>query len=171
MPPVLSGSVKVSGAFKYEQTTDLFTFNGQMAFPSSGVTYTHADAAKGATLLYSEGSLEVTSGADVTLDLAGALKDPLSNLTQTYTKLKGFWIKNKNTVAADILKVSGLFVDAWAHATDAYFHVAPEGEILVNCPSAAGYAVTATTGDTIVLRSLGANLSINLFIWGVGTTA
>lgn len=96
------------------------------------------------------GSIAASGTADI--DLAGVLTDPGGDGI-TFTKVKGFIVKNTST-SGDGLQVDGTF-DTWLKASgDGVGPIMPGGFLAICNPSAAGYAVTAGTGDVITLTNL-----------------
>jgi hypothetical protein len=111
------------------------------------------------------------SGANESLDLAGSLTDALG-ATITFAKVKLILIKNKSTTAANILTVGAAASNAFESwgATGSTIKVGPDGFVVLYNPSAAGYAVTAGTGDLLKIAN-GGSSSTAYDIIIVGTSA
>ena len=99
----------------------------------------------------------VAASATDNIDLAGSLKDTFGN-TITFTKIKGLYVWNKSTTVGDIITLGGhataAFINWVSDATDKV-RVGPGGMIMLWLPSAAAYAVTATTGDLLSIIEVG----------------
>lgn len=110
----------------------------------------------------------VNDAANTDIDLAGSLSDAFGN-TLTFSLIKGIWISNKNTTAAENLDVGGgsNTFDSWLGATGDVITVGPGGVFCLWNPSLAGYAVTATTGDILRLTGEGGNITYDLVLVGV----
>ena len=105
------------------------------------------------------------------LDLAGTLTGSFGT-TVTFAKVKGILIKNTSTTATEILSVGGAagnqFVN-WVSATNDEINIGPNGVFLLFNPSAAGYAVTAGTGDLLKIDAGADTITYEITVWG--TTA
>lgn len=120
---------------------------------SSKTKYTNGDAASKANQHWHD-KRSLSSGGNEELDLAGGLTDLFGD-TVTFTKVKSLYIRNRSTT--DTLLVGGAASNGWAgtgtpfaNATDIIL-LAPGAEICINVSSAAGYTVTAGTGDKLKL--------------------
>lgn len=103
------------------------------------------------------------------LDLSGSLVDALGQPV-VMTKLKGIIIRNNDLVVGHDLKLGGgsAAVPFMANTSD-ILTIGPGGMAIITNPSAAGWAVTATTGD-IVRLDAGSNTisSFDYALIGVG---
>lgn len=109
----------------------------------------------------------LTTGANETLDLNGALLDALGN-SVTFTKVKILMIRNKGTT---VLTVGGAatngFVSPFGTATDTV-KVQPGGMLLLFAPDVNGYGVTAATADQLkIANAAGASCDYDIVIVGV----
>ena len=110
----------------------------------------------------------LAASASEELDLSGALTNE-QGLTVVFVKVKGLWVRNKNTTAGDTLVVGGstnaflLFDDATDKTT-----IGPGGLRLFHEPSLAGLAVTDGTGDKLKFEETGAanTCTFDVCIWG-----
>jgi hypothetical protein len=114
----------------------------------------------------------ILSATSENIDLAGGgLSDGLGSAL-AFVKVKGIYIRNMATTAGYNLLVGGAATNAFINwvgdATD-IVNVGPGGALLLYNPSAAGYAVTAATGDILKIDS-GAN-AITYRIVIIGTSA
>lgn len=114
----------------------------------------------------------LSSGANDDLDLAGGLTD-IFGTTVTFTIVKAIYIKNKSTT--DALRVGGGGANEWVGATTPFLAtgdklvIPPSGELLLQCPTAAGWPVTAGSADVLRLTHPGttsAALTYDIFILG-----
>ncbi len=97
----------------------------------------------------------VAGSGTVDIDLAGVLTDPAGDVI-TFTKVKGFIIRNTEAVGVGTgFEVGGTFA-SWVKAAGDEVVVHPGGFIAIGDPGAGGYAVTAGSADTITLTNLDA---------------
>ena len=104
------------------------------------------------------------------LDLAGSLTD-VFGAALTFVKVKGIWIKNNNTTAAQTLTVGGAASNAFllfADATDK-MAIGPNSQLFRWEPSLAGIPVTAGTGDKLKFDAGAVTISYDIVI--IGTSA
>lgn len=112
----------------------------------------------------------VAAGTPVDLDLSGSVTNAFGT-TVAFARLKGIIIHNKTTTAGAILEVgagSNPITSLWLASGDGV-KVGPDGMLALWNPSAAGYAVTATTAD--ILRLVSASGTISYEIYLIGATA
>lgn len=118
-----------------------------------------------------QASGSVGSAGEVLIDLT-ALTDPLGGAV-SFARVKAIYLRNKSSTAADNLQltapseagISTLFV-----AVGDGIIVGPGGLALLANPSAAGWAVTATTADILRIGNPGANaIAYDLVIVGAAT--
>lgn len=115
---------------------------------------------------HDEGTLSNTTRD---IDLYGGLTDAFGN-TINAKVIKCVLVHNKNTTAGQYLDVGGdaNSVPIFVNASD-IVRVHPDGIFFLWNPSAAGYAVTAATGDIIQLDSTGSGANISYEIVIIGT--
>lgn len=109
----------------------------------------------------------VAAGTPVDIDLAGSLSNAFGS-TVTFARLKGIVIQNKTTTAGAILQVgagSNPITSPWLASGDGV-NVGPDGVFMLWNPSAAGYAVTATSADILRLTSASGTISYELYLIG-----
>lgn len=108
----------------------------------------------------------LTTGNSEDLDLAGALTDPFGT-TLTFATVKVLIIENLSTTQT--LTVGGAAANQfinWVGAANDVINIPPGGFFAISAP-AAGFAVTAGTGDLLkVLNSAGASCTYNIVILG-----
>lgn len=111
----------------------------------------------------------VANGSPDDLDLAGGLVDIYGN-TLTFAKIKAILIVNKSTTVGEILSVGGnasnQFINWVGDASD-IIKIGPGGFFGLCNPSAAGYAVTASSGDILQIASDSGTISYRIQLWGI----
>lgn len=114
----------------------------------------------------------IAASANDDLDLAGVLVNPLG-ATITFARIKGILIKaapgNTNNVIVGG-GASNPFIN-WATGTTPAVVVKPGGFFALFAPDAAGYAVTAATGDIFRITNSGAGTGVTYDIVLLGATA
>ena len=101
----------------------------------------------------------LAGSANETFDLYGGLEDNFGE-TINFTTIRAFAIVNRNasTDTDGILNVGGgsNAWDTWLGDASDIVKVGPGGSLIIWNPSAAGFAVTATTGDILKVANSGA---------------
>lgn len=100
----------------------------------------------------------------LSVDLAGTLKDSFGN-TITMTKVKAIGIAIPYLAGGGDLTVGGTFTSYLGGTTPTLFIKNGGGVFLWN-PTAAGYAVTAGTGDTLTLTATTATVVADYVVIG-----
>lgn len=110
----------------------------------------------------------LAASASETLDLAGGLSDALGT-TLTFTAIKAILITAAEGNANNVVVGGGSnpFRGWFADATDK-IAVTPNGLILLVDPTAAGQAVTASTGDLLLIANGGSGTSVTYTITIIG---
>jgi len=116
---------------------------------------------------------ETISMYDMHIDAGSAQKDALGQ-TIANARIKLLFVQNRSTTAGEILRVFGNgastgFTSIVAPNTS-YIPVAAGGSILFIAPSAAGYAVTATTNELVKFLNTGA-ASMDYDVLIIGSSA
>lgn len=110
----------------------------------------------------------VLAGTSEDLDLAGSLTNAFGT-TVTFVKIKGIIIKNVTTTATYTLTVGGAaanqFINWVSDASDEIV-IGPDGFIWLHNPSAAGYGVTAATGDLLKIDSGANTVTYDIILYG-----
>ena len=113
----------------------------------------------------------VTTGATDSIDLAGVLTGLLGG-TLTMVKVKAIRVRNSqksgvaNTTVISLTRPATNGVPIFAAAGDA-IPIHPGGEVLIVNPAAAGYVVTAATGDLIdIVNAAGASATYRIEVLG-----
>lgn len=111
----------------------------------------------------------LADGASESLDLAGGLTDAFGAAI-TFTKIKGIVIKNRSTTQT--LAVGGAassqFINWVANSSD-IVNIPPGGFLALTAPGAAGFAVTAGTGDLLKIANGAAGQATDYDIYLIGT--
>lgn len=111
----------------------------------------------------------LTAGSNEELDLAGVLTDPFED-TLAFATVKAILIENLSTTQTLTVggAASNAFVNWVGDATDT-IKIPPGGFFVLTAP-AAGFAVTADTGDLLkVTNSAGASCIYNIIIIGTSS--
>lgn len=114
-------------------------------------------------------SRTLAASASEELDLAGGLTNGLG-ATVTFTKIKALLIRASSGNTNDVL-VGGAaangFIAPFGDATDV-IKVKPGGTLFLAAPDAAGYAVTAATGDLLKVANSAAGSGVTYEIVLIG---
>ena len=137
--------------------------SGRIAVDSNRISLSERLTNSDADLIWQDHRTLTVGNED--LDLAGVLKDTFGN-TLTFVKVMGFYIKNLNTVAGDILTIGG---DAnglvnWVGNANDVVKIDAGGCLLVWNP--VGYAVTGATGDILQIAAAGHDITYDIVIIG-----
>lgn len=90
-----------------------------------------------------------------TIDLAGGITDQFG-ATVTFARIRGMIIRNQTTTANAVLDIGGASSNewtGWVGAAGDIVKVGPDGVMMIWNPSAAGFAVTAGTGDVLKINN------------------
>lgn len=167
----LTATVSTNIAATYRGTNDLGgpvyelsrSLQAPIAFSSGTSTYQ-------VDLMFAD-QRTLAASATENLDMAGSLADPLG-ATLTFVKIKAIKIcaarANTNNVVVGGA-ATNTFVGPFADASDK-IAVAPGGCALLVAPGA-GWTVTASTGDIVLVANSGAGTSVTYDIVILGTSA
>lgn len=100
-------------------------------------------------------TLAATTSEDI--DLAGGISDQFG-ATVTFAKVRGLVIRNQTTAAGIILEVGGAASNEWSApfgAAGDKVKIGPDGSLALWNPSAAGFAVTGGSADTLKIYNSG----------------
>lgn len=142
----VTGSIKASLNFTETFVADLATGTVPMSLIPS-LTFTSGTAANQVNVLWADTRTLAATTED--LDLAGVLAATFGG-TVTLARVKGLYVRNTHATATLTIggAASNAFLTPFGDATDK-LKVAPGGFVLLAAPLAAGYAVTAATGDIL----------------------
>jgi len=139
----------------------------------SNTTYTISDGtgANSAEAVFAD-QRTLTTGGNEDLDLAGSLTDGYGN-TITFTKIKGIFVKNSAN-SGNAIEIGGAtgnqFINWVGDGTDQVV-VDEGGMFLLYSPIAAGYAVTAGTGDLLRITNTATSANATYDIILIGETS
>jgi len=165
-----SGRISLSVLTTLLNTLDLNTVTDELRR-----TYTtqlsHGNAINKAEMVWHDQRTIAASGNE-DLDLAGVLASTLNGATLTFTKIKGIIIRaaDGNTNNVNVTRPASNGLPFLLAAGDG-MAVKPGGLFALIDPSAAGYAVTAGTGDLINIANSGAGTSVTYDVIIIGTTS
>jgi hypothetical protein len=131
------------------------------AQPSVNQAFTDGAGASQVDRMFSD-TRTLAASASESLDLAGGALPDAFGVALTFARVKAIFVRasalNTNNVVLSRPAANGVpFLDA---ASDAH-SIAPGGCVLLMRPDAAGWAVTAGTGDLITLANSGAGTTVS----------
>lgn len=134
---------------------------------SQSISFTNGTGANQATHVWSD-TRTLAASATENLDLAGGLTDALGNAL-TFTAIKAIRVRAASANTNNVV-VGGAAMNAFLLFSDATdkISVKPGGVFLYCDPSAAGTAVTAGTGDILLIANSGAGTSVEYDIEIIG---
>jgi hypothetical protein len=116
-------------------------------------------------------TVTLAAAGETLLDLT-ALTDALGSAV-SFARLKAIYVRNKSATAGDNLQLGGTVVAGLSTlyvGTNAGQLIGPGGIALLVNPSAAGWAVTATTADILRIGNPGANpIEYDIVLIGAAT--
>jgi hypothetical protein len=168
MATSFSALMGMSFSINYQNLND---FNNAVDNFTKSYTYSLTDgtAANQAQKLFRD-QRTVTTGANDDLDLAGVLLDSFGQ-TLTFTAIKGIWVFSLTTNTTNLTIGAGAnpFATWLGGTTPTVGPIVPGGALFVYRPDAAGYTVTAGTGDILrIANSAGASAVYDIAIIGEG---
>ena len=99
----------------------------------------------------------LAAGTSEDIDISGGINDQFGTAV-SFARIKGFLVRNQTVEAGCILEVGGAASNewySWAGAAGDITKVGPDGVLYLWNPSAAGFAVTAGTADTLKINNSG----------------
>lgn len=149
---VNSASIAITVNASISSDPDIGNASHSIAYPKT-TSYTDGSGANQINAIWQD-TRNISAASVDDIDLAGGLTDAFGN-TLTLTTVKGIMIFAYAT-NGDNIKVGGdataAFINWVDDATDEII-IAPGGVLCVVNPSAAGYAVTAATGDILQITN------------------
>lgn len=167
MATSLSATLKVNLSASLASTQDIGSASQSIPLALSQA-FANGGAANQALYIFQD-TRSVAASTDDDIDLAGSLSDAFGN-TLTFATIKAIIVSAASTNGGMLelggdssTGVAGLF-----GATADYINIAPGGFFVISNPSAAGYAVTATSADILRISNAdsGAAASYNIIIIG-----
>lgn len=163
----LASQLALSIAWQYQNTLDLSTVkdHGVRQLDDALASGTGLDQAD--LVFHDKRTLSATSSES--LDLAGGLTDAFGQ-SLAFARIKAITIRNLATTAGYHLEVGGAASNAfvnWVGDASDVLRIGPGGVMQLWNPSAAGYAVTAGTGDLLKINNPnGASLEYEIILIG-----
>lgn len=114
----------------------------------------------------------IAASGNVDIDLAGSLTDALG-VALTFAKVKAIFLRAASGNTNDVVigaAASNAFVGPFGSGSDT-LAVAPGGFLALVAPGAAGWAVTAGTGDLLRIANGGAGTAVTYDVVIIGTSA
>jgi hypothetical protein len=167
MATALIAAIKASVSASYANSQEFGSVAQDLKY-SAAHAFTDGAGADQAQKLFTD-QRTLAASANESLDLAGGLTDAFG-ATLTLTKVKALLIKaadgNTNNVVVGGAASNG-WVGPFGDVSDTVA-VKPGGTLLLVAPNAAGYAVTAGTGDILQVANSGAGTGVTYDIVIVG---
>lgn len=168
----MSLTASLQAAIAYTQTSTAGPAELAAKNPgSSPVLLADGTGANQADLVYS-GTRTLSASGSEELDLAGGLEDAFG-ATLTFAKIKGILIKAASGNTNNVV-VGGAASNAFQGpfgATNDTIAVKPGGQFLISAPNAAGWPVTAGTGDLLKIANSSGTTGVTYDIVIIGTSA
>ena len=164
-----SGSLTTKASFSKDTptlgpTTQTITFT-----LASGLVFTNGTGALQVNCGWTASGTIAAAGT-VDYDLAGGITDAFGDAI-TFTSIKLMCIENLSTTATMLVGDAAAPFASWITDPTDTVVIAPSTCLFLVNPTAVGYAVTATTGDTLRLAYPAAGppatLAYNIILWGV----
>jgi hypothetical protein len=162
-----NGSIQLNIAGLFVNTAETIAIANQSISETFSYSLTTGTGADQADRLY-YARRTVSSGTPDDIDLAsGSLTDIYGNAL-TFARIKGIYIHNRSTTAAEILSVgagSNPLIN-WVMASGDGVKVRAGGVFFIFAPDATAYAVTAATGDILEIAAASGSPSYDILILG-----
>jgi hypothetical protein len=166
MTESVTGNVKITANFALAGTVDL----GSTAYQVNESylhTFTNGTGAGAINNIWTD-TRTLAASTTEDLDLAGGVANAFGS-TLTFTKIKGIIIHAASTNTNNVVvggDSNGLI--GWVGAANDLINVRPGGTFCIIEPNAAGYAVTAGTGDILQIAnsSSGSSVVYDIIILG-----
>lgn len=169
MATSFSSSITINFSVNYQNLND---FNNAVDAFAKGYTFSLTDgtgANQAQKFFRDQRSVNASSNDD--LDLAGSLLDPFGQ-TLTFTVVKGIWISSDAANTSNLTignAASNQFATWLGAATHTVGPILPGGWFGIYRPDAAGYTVTAGTGDLLrIANGSGGTAVYDIIIIGEG---
>jgi len=166
---IVPGSIKVQIGVVGKKTFDLSVSTDALSanIANFSTAFTDGEGANKAELVYHD-TVTLADGASTELDLAGSLSDVFGD-SVVFTKLKAFLLKNTSADASLHYGHSAANQVPIVVAAGDGGIVGPGGFVLNVNPSAAGFAITAGTGDLLKLEHDGVGtdtMDVDVYLLG-----
>lgn len=159
------------------QVIGTLTSPKDLSTPTDALDYTERLAwssgtgANAADMLWHD-TRTLTASATENLDLAGGLTNSFG-ATQTFARIKLLMVKAASANTNNVLvggDATSTFL-TWVVAENDAVVVRPGGLLLLHAPDATAYAVTATTGDLLMITNSAGSTSVTYDIVIIGASA
>jgi hypothetical protein len=174
MANVFNGQITISQQHKYSSTLDAGTDTAIHVVDENPITkFTDGESANQAEVMFRD-TRTLAASASEELDLSGtALQDAFGN-NIAFTSVKAMIVEAASGNTNDVL-VGGTGSAAqwstWASNVSDVVVVEPGGTFVIMSPSAAGYVVTATTADLLLITNSSSGTSVDYTITLIGIEA
>lgn len=159
MATTFSGAVKMSVSGTLSKDMDIGNLSHNINYAQS-YQFTNGTSANQANMMFTD-TRTITASSTENLDLAGGLTDPFGT-SIVFTRVKGIIIcaasGNTNNVIVGGDATSTFLT--WVGAESDSVIVRPGGMICLVAPDATSYAVTATTGDLLMISNSGGSTGV-----------
>lgn len=171
MATTFNGKFTVTSDFKYSSDQDIGTAIHNVNVPDI-TSFTDGEAANEAEVAFTD-QRTLAASANEELDLSGTAIQDAFGTDVAFTSIKCMIIKAATGNTNNVL-VGGAAANAWStwasDDTDEVI-VVPGGTLCLIAPDAAGYAVTAGTGDLLRIENSSGGTSVTYDITLIGTKA
>jgi len=175
MAKTLSASVRASATWTHSNTVNLGNALSSSGSVSYSKTFTDGTGAGAANRLYVD-ELTINASSTTNLDLAGGVTD-VFGAAITFARFKVLIVEATTELAGGPVKVGGnatVAVPNWITSADTLDNDQPAvrvrngGILFLACTDATGYAVTATTADTLDLTNESGSVGVVVNIVIIG---
>lgn len=166
----LTSQVAVNITGNYSLALDLATKTCNLLKSYSVDLASGTGASQADMIFHDQRTLAASATED--LDLAAVLVDPLTGAAQTYARIKLLFISaaSGNTNDVQVTRPAANGVPIFLAASDGVA-IKPNGCLVIHAPNAAGYAVTAGTGDLITVTNSAGSTSVTYDVIIIGASA
>lgn len=173
MANIFNGSITVSQQHKYSSTLDAGTDTAIHNVDENPITrFTDGESANQAEVMFRD-TRTLSASANEELDLSGTALQDAFGIDIAFTSIKAMVIEASSGNTNNVL-VGGAAANAWStwasDDTDEVI-VVPGGTLCLIAPNAAGYVVTAGTGDLLRLENSSGGTSITYTLTLIGIEA
>ncbi len=168
MSNTFAGNVRLTVTGELDNTVTLGTVQHLLSYVNNPA-FTNGTGANQANMVYG-GTRTLSASTSESLDLDSDLANAFGN-TIVFTSIKGIIIVAAAANTNDVLvggAASNQFINWVADATDKIV-IKPGGMFCLMNPSAAGYAITAETGDLLKIANSSSGTSVTYDIILIGT--
>lgn len=168
MATLFSGAIKVSAAGTLSKDVDIGSLSHNVNYAQS-FSFANGTSANQANMMFSD-TRTLTASSTENLDLAGGLLDPFGT-SIVFTRIKGIVVYANSTNTNNVVlggDATSTFL-TWVGAENDSVVIRPGGMICLVAPDATSYAVTATTGDLLMVSNSAGTTGVTYDIVLFGT--